>query len=335
MHQVKSARAGGWRGRAVMFMLGFLLVTPGALLADTLVYADGDAVQGTLISQEDGLIVFASNRFGELRVPTSQATVERGEKPSRSVDSQITAGTTAPKPPSDDDAPATSARSPIRWWTPWKGRIATALELTNDATTRDAVVVDVKAERKWAHDEVRLDAHYEYREEDEVKTADLLRGSAYWRSDFPNKFFGLYRSTAEWNRYSYYNGAFAPYFLLQQEVGVGYTFLDRDKKSVRVGLSENFFNVWVQELDIELAQRMESAFVELALPLPGKIQMTERGVAYYSFQNGTNGWENQIELNRQLTKTISIGLRHEYRANVVDPRLQDFSKLRLFLGYDF
>lgn len=340
MHQVQLVRRTSWPRHAFIFIAAALLTICGSLRADTLVYADGDSVQGKLISQADGFIVFQSNRFGQLRVPVTEATVELGEPVAPTVDAQVTAGpaiTSSPRPPADNDAPApvTSENPLLHWWTPWKGRIATALELTNDATSRDAVTVDIRAERKWTRDEVTLNAHYEYRQEEEKKTADLLRGTAYWRSDFENKAFGLYRSTGEWNRFAYYGGAFAPYFLLQQEVGLGYTFLNRDKQSIRAGFSENFFNVWVQEIDVEFARRMESFFVELELRLPGDIRISERGVAYFSLDDDTNGWENQLELSRLITKTISVGLRHEYRSNVVDPRLQDYSKLRVILGYDF
>ena len=45
---------------------------------DTLVYKDGDRVQGRVVSREGGVIVFKSERFGELRVAAADAAVVGG-----------------------------------------------------------------------------------------------------------------------------------------------------------------------------------------------------------------------------------------------------------------
>src|SRR4051812_7537413 len=47
---------------------------------DTLVYKDGDRVQGTLVTREQDTIVFKADRFGEVRVPAADAVVILAEK---------------------------------------------------------------------------------------------------------------------------------------------------------------------------------------------------------------------------------------------------------------
>lgn len=47
---------------------------------DTLVYKDGDRVQGKLVEQTATTIVFRADRFGELRVPAADAVVVRAER---------------------------------------------------------------------------------------------------------------------------------------------------------------------------------------------------------------------------------------------------------------
>src|SRR5215213_4530413 len=80
---------GSWLGRlrcAAFILTAWLgaaglnaaLVTPNA--RDTLVYKDGDRVQGVVVTQSGGIIVFNSDRFGELRVPAANAVVIRAEK---------------------------------------------------------------------------------------------------------------------------------------------------------------------------------------------------------------------------------------------------------------
>src|SRR3954463_425038 len=54
-------------------------VTPN--LRDTLTYKDGDRVQGVLVEQTEEIIVFKSDRFGELRISAKDAVVIKAEKP--------------------------------------------------------------------------------------------------------------------------------------------------------------------------------------------------------------------------------------------------------------
>lgn len=48
---------------------------------DVLVYKDGDRVQGRVVGRDGPVIVFKSDRFGELRVPVADAVVIAADKP--------------------------------------------------------------------------------------------------------------------------------------------------------------------------------------------------------------------------------------------------------------
>src|SRR5262245_56950160 len=95
---------GSWVGRlrCIGFvMVGWLvaaglnaaLVTPNT--RDTLVYKDGDRVQGVLVEQREDTIVFKSERFGELRVRAADAVVIKADK---SVAAKPTPSAPAPTP---------------------------------------------------------------------------------------------------------------------------------------------------------------------------------------------------------------------------------------------
>src|SRR5687767_10522771 len=58
-------------------------VTPST--RDTLVYKDGDRLHGVLVEQSSDLIIFKSERFGELRVSTDSAVVIKAEKSAAAV----------------------------------------------------------------------------------------------------------------------------------------------------------------------------------------------------------------------------------------------------------
>ena len=69
--------------------------TPAVPVArDVLVYKDGDRVQGKLLKKEDGFFIFHSDRFGDLRVPETDAVFVPAEKAVGAV-----ATAPAPSPP--------------------------------------------------------------------------------------------------------------------------------------------------------------------------------------------------------------------------------------------
>ena len=66
---------------------------------DTLVYKDGDRVLGRLVVEKDNIIVFQSDRFGELRVPAADAVIIKGEKPVEPAPVPAVAGGPSTPPP--------------------------------------------------------------------------------------------------------------------------------------------------------------------------------------------------------------------------------------------
>src|SRR4051812_5205475 len=76
------------RNIVVPLWLGWtLLVFPGRAAEvevaprDVLVFKDGDRIQGQLLREEGGMLVFKSDRFGEQRVPVGAAVVIKAPKP--------------------------------------------------------------------------------------------------------------------------------------------------------------------------------------------------------------------------------------------------------------
>jgi hypothetical protein len=190
-------------------------------------------------------------------------------------------------------------------------------------------------ERKWVKDQLRNELHYEYRTVDNAKQADDLKISGYWKHGLSDRTFSVCRSAVEWNRYAILNDVFTPYVVLQQELGLGYTVLNQPTRKVAAGISENLFNGWAINSDRKVRTRLESAFLELELKLPYDSKLIQRSVFYYSFELGRSGAESSVELSRQLTVTLNLGLQYQYQRNLPDLRLQNYERLRLLLGYDF
>ena len=336
-----------------------------AVAHDALVYKDGDRLQGRLVSREGGVIVFKSDRFGELRVPAADAVVILAEKPKAKVTepsptpAAATGGTavagTSATPAGVGPARKTAAErdeeermtiwerfSPwvltaqVRnFFGPWHGRLALATETVADSTDRKKSSVDATLRRKWERDEVQLNGRFDYSETNSIATTDVVKATGSWRHDFTGRQFAQYRPSLEWNRANRKAGLPADYLLLQQEIGTGFTVLNTPGRKLRTGVSQNLFDLWnAQDLAQHNSRGVQSAFEEVEWTLPWRMSLAQRGV-WYPVRSQDDGWENRVELNKKLTETLSTSLRHEIRRNNPDGTAQDFTRLKLLVGLDF
>ena len=318
-----------------------------------LIYADGDRVRGKLVERSGELWVFQSEKFGLLKVPVAAARVESaadGVSMTPKLAPKEAVATAAPKPTSihedsDDVEPAGWARfTPLalthtmrEFFGPWKGRFSISLEDVSDSSSRNTTLVELHMKRTWKRDEVDGTLRYDFSQTANVATKDLIKLTGSWRRDYAYKLFSIYRPTSEYNRaFKAPDGVAVNYLLLQQEIGAGVNVFTTPQRKLRAGLSENLFDVWVVAPDSRhAAQTSESIFAELEWSLPWRLRLTERGVWYPPFRSGSEGWENRLELNKKLTETLSVAIRHETRTNNPDVRIQDYTLLRLIVGLDF
>lgn len=328
---------------------------------DVLVYEDGDRLQGKLIEKSAGTIVFSSERFGVLRVPVGDAVVIRSSLAPKSAPSPAATATAQAEPaaPPPAEASTTAEKADLeklsRWdvfspavltarlaelFGPWHGKVAFSTEVVSDTSDRNNIALEGALQRKWSANEVQLKGRYDYSRTNLLTTTDTIRGDGLWRHDFRKSRFALYRPTFEWNRASFEKGTRRPndYFLLQQEIGVGLSLFSKPSRKVRVGLSENMFDVWAlidSDAESHDSGTVESAFVETELKLPWRMSLSQRAVYYYSIASGEDGWESRIELGKKFTETLSTSIRHEVRRDNPDGRAPDYSRLKLMFGLEF
>jgi hypothetical protein len=321
---------------------------------DTLVYKDGDRVLGRLIEKTDKIIVFASDRFGNLRVLVTDAVVIKAEAqvgfgagPKAPLAAE--AGKAKEKAAQNAEAERLSLLERFRlsvltadlrdFFGPWHGRLAFSLEQVSNTAEQDNTGVEATLQRKWKSDELQLKGRYDYSATNGLTTTDLMKAEGLWRHDFPRNYFTLYHPTLEWNRASFTTTVPSVpnnYVQLQQEIGVGVSLLSTARRKVRVGVSENLFDVWNTEPGgIHTNRTVESFFEEMELKLPWRMSLSQRGVYYYSFVSGKDGWEDRIELSKKFTETLSTSIRHEVRRYNPDGTTQDYTRLKLLFGLDF
>jgi hypothetical protein len=310
---------------------------------DVLVYNDGDRVRGHLVERSVDSWLFMSERFGVLRVPLADAHVVLSTPEAAEAIARANAEAAQVRLEEAQNAsflarlsPAALAQDLKDFFGPWHGRFALSTQLRSASTDTTTTTLDAHLQRKWAKDDLQLNTRYDFAEANHVTTTDVIKGEAAWRHDFPDKLFSIYSPSVELNRASSYLGLPNDYFLLQQEFGVGVNIFAKPTRNVRLGLAENVFDVWqLTEPRIHEQNNAESMFLEADWQLPWRMKVTERGVWYHTFASGQNGFENKIELDKKLTETFIVGLRHETRQNNPDVRIQDYTLLKLLLGIDF
>jgi Protein of unknown function, DUF481 len=298
---------------------------------DVLVYPDGDRIQGRLVERNDRMIVFESNRFGVLRVPTHEATVILPDQ------------TALPNPVAAEGATGMDRFSPAllaarlgNFFGPWHGRFAFMTEVVTDTTERNGFALESLLQRKWRTDEVQLKLRYDYSSTNAKVTTDVAKADGLWRHDFSRRYFALYRPSVEWNRASYLNDVPNDYVQLQQEVGVGVSAVNHLDRKLRVGASGNLFSNWGTTPDgVYTSRTVASSFLEAEFKLPWRMYLLERGAYYLPSASATDGWENRVELSKKFTETLSTSIRHDIRRYNPDGKTQDYTRLRLLFGVDF
>jgi hypothetical protein len=316
-----------------------------AVKADVLVYSDGDRIRGHLVDQSVDTWLFMSDRFGLLRVPLNDAKVVLGDPEAAAAVARAKRAEARAKAEEADNGSFLrwSLRSPMAltealgdFFGPWHGRFAFSTQIMTNTTETTNEMAEAHLTRKWPKDTVQLDARYDFSDTNHVTTTDVIKGSASWRHDFPDRLFSIYSPSVEWNRAFLVSGVPSDYVLLQQEVGMGYSLFALPKRNLRVGIAENLFDVWqTSEPASHTTSNIESLFVEADWKLPWRMTLSERGVSYYSIATGRDGWENKVELDKKLTETFSVGVRHETRRNAPEVRVQDYTLLKLLMGIDF
>jgi len=325
---------------------------------DVLVFKDGDRVQGHLVEQTEENIVFQSDRFGTLRVPAGNAVVIKSAKATEAAAvaaPKHVAARTTPAPNLQTAAERAEAEKVSVWdwfspavltakmanfFGPWHGRAAFSTEVVSDTSDRNNVALEGTLTRKWKNDEVQLKGRYDYSKTNELTTTDMVKSDGLWRHNFPRLWFAQYRPTLEWNRASFdkVTGAPTDYLLAQQEIGIGRSLLATATRKIRVGVSENLFDLWNttnSTTDPHTSRAVESAFLETEFKLPWRMSLSQRAVYYYSIASATDGWESQIELSKKFTETLSTSIRHEIRRDNPDGRAPDYTRLKLLFGLDF
>lgn len=309
------------------------LAVAGAARADTIRFSNGDRLEGTVLSATSEMIEFESTRFGRLSVHPAEVTLERSSKPA-----EPGAGTQGESSAirASGEVRVPMAEAPAKhWYDPWHGKVGVTFDFRSDGSEHESIATTLDLRRTWTTDALELWGFFDYEENDNRKSTDLWKGSIKWRHDFPRAIFTNVRTMAEWNRGHTRSGRKDPYVLLQEELGAGRTLIDSPDRKLRTGVAGNLLTVQGRSGESDTLRTAVSAFVEFEIKLPWETKLSERGAVYRSLRRGDVGVENTFELSRKLTSALSLGVRHEYRENLPEVRVEDLRRLRVLLGLEF
>lgn len=336
-------------------LFGALALALSTVRADSLLFkANNDRLKGRLLAEEGDVLVFDTERFGVMRVPRAEVTLTR-EDVAAAVDGAPVPETSAPTvvtaegpshPPADHAAMAdpsadaaqlvmASQHEPTAKRSPWRMHVAFSLELIHDASDKAEWIFELRAERKWARDELRFEPRYEYKSDNDRTTSDLLKLKTYYRHDFGRWWFAQYLPYYELNRQFSVQGVPLDYQYVRNEFGGGIRVIDRPGSILRIGVAESFYNIYLLDYPIDISLRSESVFMEAELDLPWRVSLRNRGQVLWYSDGGGQGIGNELEVTKHLNDFWWIGVRHEYRVNAPELQGDDLSKLRVFLGVDF
>jgi putative salt-induced outer membrane protein YdiY len=105
----------------------------------------------------------------------------------------------------------------------WETSAAAGFTLTDGNSDSILFTGDIRTERKWSQDELRLRAEGAYGENEDVKNNELARGTAQWDHLFTERFYGFLRFEA-------LHDAIADVeYRLTLTAGPGYYFIKNDR----------------------------------------------------------------------------------------------------------
>jgi len=317
-----------------------------------LVFPDGDRVRGQLIGRDGEFLVFQSQRFGEIVVPSEGVRIETPPPAPKAVETSPELDSVSEPDleaaPAPEDAIEMRDRARPSWASPaalamalgdflgaWKGRFSVSSSVVTKTREQRDVALALRVQREWEETEAQLDFRYDLRKTDGITNRDILKSDGLLRHKLNERYFAHYRPSAEWNRNFEIGGAPADYVLLQQEIGVGVNLLNLEQRALRLGVAENVFSLWTLPDSTNDHRHNQSLFGEVEFELPWRISIGDRYIWFSSLSEGEQGWENRLELTKKFSDALSLGLRQESRHNNPDTRVEDFSLWRLLVGLDF
>ena len=308
------------RGR-FCFIIGLLCISQSlhAQVRGWLSYRDGNVLSGELLQTSLDGGIFRSDRFGQMPFLSSEAEFKADPE----------AGPQDAEPPTPVVWPMLSDWVPARWTLTLSGY------WENDGGSRESdFAVDLDATWMREKDEVHLALYTDYKVSDNEVSNNEQSGRLRWFHTLSSPWFvmglgQLQRSTVDIDPYPTLD-----YMLWHAGLGLGVEQRWSPASRSRVALGHN--RVWVDILQYDLWVRAQatSLLLENQLQLSPRVSLSNTYYLYL-WTDGSSGTDSRVDLSYALTRSLSIGLRHEYRRNAINVDIAPYSKVSLTTRLNF
>lgn len=308
--------------------------------ADQLRLSNGDVISGKLLSHADGVIRFNSPVLGTLELKETDASIvtqvsdeERAEK-GRGRSSAVGAG----KGPGEQSKPANR----------WLSKVDIGLNWQSGSKEKRDFSARFDSERQLGRSHYRIQSRYLLSETNGTKSTDSRYAGLRWRRDLNQRWFSQTHT-------SYFDDDVREIDLnLDQNVGVGYRLLvdERAKANFGTGVTIQYrhaagidegvakFGEFFQDFAWRFHERFEFSQEASALFSPDK-----RPIGIDSLVPGAILPEDVLNyrvafesvLRGQLTESLSLNLRYEYRFDnaIANRDARVDQRITTGLGYAF
>lgn len=299
--------------------------------------ANGEVLIGTLVAEEEGVLVFRSQTWGEVRVPKTgarllvlaAATAEPAGQPPVWVQAQPTPPTVAPAPA---PVPVTAQAAGVAA-AKWRRLFESGFSYQSRGTLVSSTSTYVRAEisRENADGKVALEGRYIFGKQDDQRNTDKLeaafrvRQKFLTRIDFRNDFSYSFDYLKELSHQ------------FEEVMGLNFIVLTDPKfrYSIGPGLAVQYAQPALGEFGFKLLGNVSHDF---------SWQFTERvslnHTASYLFTS--DNWADYrlratTVLTGKITEQVNANLRYEYEFEAIRPVAHGRSDHRVFttLGYVF
>ena len=310
------------------------LLVPFTAPADVLQLANGDRLQGRLVSLENGSLRWESPILGVITVAANQA--------------QVLPETAAAKPGNGATAPHASPANSASSAVGWKSKIESGLLFQSGRSDRADINLCFETALERKPNAYRAQARYLYSRADGAVATDRTEAAFRWRRELDDRWFGQSNTSylsAKTKGIDHNE---------EQNLGVGYRLLKTARTSASIGagvtgqyreihdagtgnsLLGEFFEDFAIKLSprLDLGQDFKTQYSPsgrgIRLLPNGQVQIIDTDVTNYKliFTSFLRG---------KFTETLSLALRYEYEFDntYVSDSAKAEQRITTALGYNF
>ena len=339
--------------RFFAFIAASALILPALFSATELRLANGDTLHGEHVKTENGVIHFKSPVLGTLLVPASEAQVVNiadtpveslvGLPPVKAPPPALPQ-TTSPKTSTDTGtlvvktpvAPSPASTGPIAK-PRWKGKIEFGYQQQSGRkeAINGSLRIDVETTAK-SDDLLKASARALYGRQNGVTNSERYETSFRWRHELTDRMFTQSLTSYYTDRVKHIDHNF------EQNVGLGYRFIDRKRHILNAGLGGT--GQYREALGVaEDIIYLSEFFQDYSYKINGRLSFLQEASALYSTKpvfHGIAPADNyRIRFNSALqgkvSERVSLNIRYEYEydSTVSNPALRTDKRVTSSIGY--